>query len=699
MTGPVNGFVATRTATATKTSTPIVEVPQSINVVPRDQITAQGAQTIGEALRYTPGVVSQPNGAADFSNTFMKSRGFNADLYLDGLRLPQSPALAGYADVEPYNVERIEVLKGPSSGLYGSSGPGGLVNMTSKRPLDQPFHEVAVQTGSYNRKQIQFDFSDRFVGSGDNALFRVVGLFRDADHQFRYMQDKREFIAPSLTLKNEDTKLTLLGSYFHSNQRQNFYNLFPASGTIFPNPNGRISRHLNTGEPAFDRLKREQYTAGYAFEHTFNEAVQFRQNLRYASTATDLQAVAMSRLGAADPRTGLLVGDVTQRNISRGALGIYSTNGAFSVDNQLEMKFATGPVTHDLVVGYDYRSLDATYKFDLLAGATPLDVFNPSYGAVITPGFTAEDTAYKVKQQGIYLQDQIKLGGWILTVGGRHDRAESLSANQLGGTPFTGETDQASTGRVGLGYKFDNGVVPYVSYGTSFDPVVGTTFAGTPFRPTTGVQYEGGVKYQPAGTKTLITAAGYEITQQNVLTSDPVNPFSSVQTGEVRSRGFEFEARTEIAPKLNLIAAYSYTDAVVTRSNIEGEVGNRPLFAPVNQASLWAQYGFSGGHLEGLTIGGGLRYVGETSNFQAGGVYAPPLGAVPPFIVTSPAYTLVDLMASYDFRYLSPSLAGTNLRINATNLFDEYYVTGCTTVAQCYLGFGRQVLATLTYRW
>lgn len=704
--GPVNGLVATQTASGTKTNTPIVEVPQSISVVPRDQITAQGAQNVGEALRYTPGIYAEPLGAADFSSTFMRLRGFRTDLYLDGLRLPQNPASSAYSDYETYGLERVEVLKGPASGLYGSSGPGGLVNLISKRPSDRPIHEVAVQTGSYNRKQVQFDFSDRFVGSEDNALFRIVGLVRDADHQIDYLTDKREFIAPSFTFKSENTKLTLLSSYFHSDNRMNFNNFLPASGTVLPNPNGRISQNFYNGEPSYDRLKREQFNVGYAFEHKFNEALEFRQNLRYTTASVDWFSIAPGRTGTSpalnnDPRTGLLPGDTSLRNMRRGAIFTGSDSQSFNVDNQFEARFATGPVTHDFVFGVDYRTLDTTYVYTAGGTRTTIDVFNPVYGTAISPPNTPfNDDVYRLNQTAIYAQDQIKFGGFILTVGGRQDWATSLIDSKLDTRGFYGPTDSASTGRVGLGYEFANGVVPYVTYATSFDPVVGATRSGAAFRPTTGEQYEAGVKYQPPGTKTLITAAGFDITQQNVVTSDINNPGFSVQTGEVKVKGFEFEARTEVLPKLNIIAAYTYLDAVISKSNVTGEAGNRPSFTPTHQASLWAQHGFTGPYLEGLTLGAGVRYVGSTvSLYSAPTNWGGTIGFVPGFVLNTPAYTLVDAMASYDLKYLSPTMKGANLRINVTNLFNEWYISGCSSVIQCYMGSGRQVLATLAYKW
>lgn len=597
VTGPVRGLVATQTATGTKTATPIVEVPQSISVVPATQITAQGAQSVSQALRYTPGVFAEPNGAADVGSTFIRLRGFNSDLYLDGLRLPNNPSAAVYSEVEPYGVERIEVLKGPSSGLYGSSGPGGLVNMTSKRPLDTPFHEVNLQTGSFNRKQISFDFSDRFNGNPD-ALFRVVGLARYSDTQFNFQQDKREYIAPSVTLKNDATKITFLASYFHADYRANAFNRLPASGTVLPNPNGQISQNFYNGEPTYDRIRREQFTAGYALEHEFNESVKFRQNLRYVAATNDIFGIAPGRQGTDpalnnDPRTGLLVGDPSMLNMRRGAIYTGSDNNSIAVDNQLETKFVTGPFKHTAVFGVDYRTLDSTYVYTAGGTRTTINLFDPVYSNVpiSRPTVPFNNDLYRLEQAGLYAQDQIKAGGWIFTIGGRQDWTNSKVDSQLDTKPMYGPRDSAFTGRVGVGYEFGNGVVPYASYGTSFDPVVGTNASGALFRPTTGDQYEIGVKYQPPGTKTLITAAAFDITQQNVLTRDTLNPNFNVQTGEVNVKGFELEARAELFDRFSVIAAYTYLDAKITKSNIAGEAGNRPNLTPEHQASIWGQYG------------------------------------------------------------------------------------------------------------
>lgn len=426
----------------------------------------------------------------------------------------------------------------------------------------------------------------------------MVGLVRDSGTQFDFQRDNREFIAPSVTLKNDTTKLTFLTSYFHADYRANAFNRLPASGTVLPNPNGYISQNFYNGEPTYDRIRREQFTAGYAFEHEFNDALKFRQNLRYVTSSNDIFGIAPGRQGADpnqnnDPRTGLLLGDPSMQNIRRGAIFTGSDNNSLAIDNQLEARFGTGPFKHTAVFGIDYRTLDSTYVFNAGGTLTTLNLFNPIYSTtpISLPTVHFSDDRYKLDQAGIYAQDQIKLGGWILTIGGRQDWASSKNDSQLDKIGAFGPRDSAFTGRAGLGYEFANGVVPYVSYGTSFEPVVGTDVNRTAFRPTTGEQYEAGVKFQPPGTRTLLTAAAFDITQQNVLTRDVFNPNFNIQTGEVNVKGFEFEARTELTQRLSVIAAYTYLDGRITKSNVAGEAGNRPTSTPEHQASMWGNTG------------------------------------------------------------------------------------------------------------
>lgn len=673
--GQVVGYVATTAGTGTKNDTPIVQVPQTINVITADQIRDQGAQSVSQALGYTPGVSVGNFGALSPTDAYTRIRGFRADQYLDGTRLPiRGDGAASYA-IEPYGLERIEVLKGPASGLYGSSGPGGIINMVSKRPTAVPFAEFMLQTGSFNRAQLNFDLGGP-VTSDKQFLYRVTGVMREADTQVRYAEDNRRFIAPSLTWQpTNQTSLTFLGHYSEEQSRWPFFNLVPPAGSLLPNPFGQIPRFTNTGEPNYDRLDRSQYGVGYAFEHRFNNDLVFRQNVRYGEVRSKVDAVA-NVFGF------FFTNDF--RTTTRVPIDVLDQADALTVDNQMLAKFDTGPLSHSVVAGVDYRDEDSRRIFKQ-GGPSFLDIFSPVYGQFIPPpSVVADNSATKEVQTGLYLQDQIKLGSLLVSLGGRADWVDSRVSNFINGQAI-GQNDFATTGRVGVSYLFDNGVVPYVSYATSFQPVTGLSATGTAFQPSTGEQYEVGVKYQPVGTNTLYTLAMFDLTQQNVVTSD-VFGFRR-QTGEINVRGVEFEARTEITRSFSLIASYAYLDAKITSSLRPGEIGRRPAETPMHQAAFWGQYQFLDGTLNGLKVAAGVRYVGDTEDDS--------------HRLSIPDYALLDARIAYDFSALSPQFRGASLSVNGFNLTDRYYVTGCfgANATACALGQGRKILATLAYRW
>jgi iron complex outermembrane receptor protein len=673
--GHVRGYVATVAGTGTKSNTPIVQIPQSINVVTADQIRDQGAQSVSQALGYTPGVSVSNFGALSPTDAYTRIRGFRADQYLDGTRLPiRGDGAASYA-IEPYGLERIEVLKGPASGLYGSSGPGGIINMVSKRPTAVPFAEVQMQTGSYNRAQLGFDAGGP-ITSDKQFLYRLTGLVRDADTQVRYAEDNRRFIAPALTWQpTNQTSLTFLGHYSEEKSNWPFFNLVPPRGSLLPNPFGQIPRSTNTGEPGYDRLDRSQYGVGYAFEHRFNNDLIVRQSLRYGEVKSQVDAVAnvFGFFFTNDSRT-----------TTRVPISVYDAANALTVDNQVLAKFNTGFLSHSVVAGLDYRDEDSRRIFKQ-GGPSFLDIYAPVYGQFIPPpSFVAENSATKEQQLGLYLQDQIRLDSWLLSLGGRADWVDSRVSN-FNNNRTVNQNDFATTGRVGVSYLFDNGVAPYVSYATSFQPVTGLSAAGTPFTPSTGEQYEVGVKYQPAGTNSLYTLALFDLTQQNVLTSD-IFGFRR-QTGEINVRGLEFEARTELTRSFSLIASYAYLDAKITSSLRTAEIGRRPAETPTHQAAFWSQYQFLEGQLNGLKLAAGVRYIGDTEDDS--------------HTLRIPAYALLDARIAYDFGALRPELRGASFAVNMFNLTDKYYVTGCfgANATACALGQGRKILATLAYRW
>lgn len=668
-------FVATYSSAGTKTDTPLIEVPQSISVVTAAQIREQNPQTLGDAVRYTPGIVVQ-EGFNRTDDPFI-IRGFDVRtnpgvMFRDGLKLP----LPHYsAAAEPYGLDRIEIVKGPASVLYGQAAPGGIVNTVSKRPTDTPLHEIQVSGGSYNNKQLAGDFGGPLDGNG-KLSYRLTGLVRDSDTMIDHIPDDRYFFAPALTWRiTPDTTLTVLASYMKNKTINNAG--YPLEGTVKYNPNGRIPSDRFTGEPDWSKWDQEVETLGYQFAHRFNETWQFKQNLTYAQSRNRVNHAYWWSW-------------VPGSNFSTAERGAYRRDDdahGTSVDNQFNATWTSGRFKHDVLFGLDYTQTSLTREqYAGYNNLAPIDFFNPRYGSpVAIPSAPNLHTVETRAQTGIYVQDQIKFDDkFVMVLSGRYDDATGKTLNKLNNTA-TRTSDNAFTWRAGLLYLADNGLSPYISYSTSFQPQTGTTSPArgtTPFDPTEGKQWEVGLKYQPAGSNSFLTASLFELTRTNVPTSDLDNPIYNVQTGEVRSRGVELSATAEVAKGWNVVAAYTYTDAEVTKSNTSTK-GATPEAVPRNMASLWSDYTIQEGTLGGLNVGAGVRYLGST--FNTGNT------------AKVGDYTVVDAALRYDLGARNPAFKGLSVDLTVRNLFDKEYVASCTYA--CFYGERRTVLGRMTYKW
>lgn len=668
--GPVNGYIATRSLTGTKTDTPLIETPQSISVVTKEQIAAQQAQTVGAALRYSSGILADEGPDNRFDS--VSARGFALDEFLDGLKLWSGNPFAS-SRIEPYLLERIEVLRGPASVLYGQASPGGVLNLVSKRPTPVPLHEVVLQAGSYDRFQGAFDLGGPIDPSG-RVLYRLTGLARDSSTQVDFTKEQRLAIAPALTLRfSPDTTLTILGGYQYDPEG-GWYTGLPAAGTVLRIPAGRIPTSFYAGAPNnFDKYERTQYSVGSLFEHRFNENFAVRQNFRYIHVDTDFKTVF--------PFFGLLPDG---HSLDRLASASGEKVDTIALDNQGEIRFTTGPLGHTVLVGLDYQRSSWAHR----GGdgfAPPIDFLNPDYRQPI-PEFVSTFRVETMRHRlGVYAQDQIKLGNLVLLGGIRQDWAWARTEDLIDHGSES-RRDQALTGRGGIVYVFDIGVAPYFSYAESFEPTAGTDFDGHPFAPTTGRQFELGVKYQPKGFPGFITVAVFELTRQNVLTADPDHPFFSVQTGEIRSRGVELEAKVTPLSGFNVLANFAYLDSVVTKSN-DIDLHQRPVGVPKVLGSIWGDYTVLGGPLAGLGVGVGVRYTGDTAG-DFGNTF------------DVPARTLVDGAIRYAFGAVGPRvLNGLQLSVNISNAFDREYVASCGSESACFYGLRRTVLGTVSYRW
>ena len=675
-TSPVGGVVARSSLSATKTGTDLLATPQAVNVVTREEIEARGAGDLAQALQYTPGVVSQ-YGNTDMRHDWFMVRGFNPGRFMDGLRLPYG--VLGYAQprIDPFLLERVEVLKGPGSVLYGQSTPGGLLNMVSKRPTERAQGEVHVEYGSHEHREVGLDLGGPLDEQG-RVRYRMVALLRDADSQVDHVGEERQLLAPSLSLQlGENTELTLLAHYQKIDaDGGGAPPALPALGTLYGGaPWGKLGPDTFIGEPGYDQFTNEQMFLGYELEHRLNEVWTLRQNLRLARVDTDTQRVQGAALAGND--------------LVRYAWAFPEDSDSLTLDNQALASFRLGQADHKVLLGLDYQLERGTYDehFDGL-NVSPIDLGTLAYtGDAVKPPLTTrrEQDRYQV---GAYLQDEIAINGFTLHLAGRYDLADADNTTRnivAGSKTSVDQRDEAFSGRIGLVYEFDNGLAPYVSYSESFLPTSGTDAGGNALEPTEGKQYELGLRFQPLDGNSLWTLSAYELTQQNVLTRDLLTNERS-QTGEVRMRGVELEAKVELTQGLQALASYTLADSEITRDGNPGIKGNEQPFVPNKQGSLWLAYGVEQGLLRGLGLGGGARYIGESYGETAN-------------LYETDSVTLFDASVSYDVAKAMGSDNGVTLQLSANNLTDREYISTCISALGCYWGEGRSVTGSVTYNW
>ena len=650
-TGPVAGYIAKRSATATKTDTSLLETPQSVTVVTADQIVDLGAMNVQDALNYAAGVRSDAYGL-DSRADAARVRGSEPVEYLDGLRQSFNYYTSTIRN-EPYMLERIEVLRGPAAMLYGQGSTAGVVNLVSKRPQAEARGEVGVKLGSHDLKQIQTDVTGPLTEDG-TWLYRVIALVRDADTQVDHVRDDRRLLAPSLTWQPSDATSLTLQLRWQEDKSGSTAQFLPWEGYLVRNPNGRIPTSRFIGEPDFDRYDTERLSMGWVFEHHFNDQWALHHTARYIHNNVDYRSLyADSFANAGDSYI-----DPQRRMIGRIAWITQPTVRMFATDQYVEGQFKTGPLQHRLIAGLDalrFRQTSKSAEFS----ASPIDVYDPVYTGFDMPPLT--ENPKEIQQQlGAYVQDQIEFGDrWIAVLGLREDRVTS----DLEGSKEV--VKSATSARAGLLYKAAFGVAPYVSYSESFTPQSGFNAEGDPYKPLRGEQWEVGVKYQPETMPLSATLSVYDLRETNRRISEPGPQFDR-QVGKTRTKGAELEARAHLGKAVDLIANYNYT-------NIDDELEA----LPENQASVWAKWNFAIAGTPGFSVGTGVRWFDA---FKDGG--AP----------TTPSVTLVDGLLAWD-------LARWRFAVNANNLTDKRYVSTCLSRGDCFVGNRRNVVASATYRW
>ena len=692
--GPAATIAARQSATGTKTDTPIQRVPQSISVVTAEEMALHQPRSVKEALSYTPGVAVGTRGA---SNTYdyLVIRGFAADgqsqnNYLDGMKMQGN--FYNDAVIDPYMLERAEIMRGPVSVLYGKSSPGGLLNMVSKRPTTEPLKEIQFKAGTDSLFQTGFDFSDAIDDDGDYS-YRLTGVARSNNAQQQDKGEQRYAIAPSFSWRPDDKTTFTFLSYFQNEPETGYYGWLPKEGTVDPLPNGdRLSTDFNEGARN-NTYSRNQKMVGYSFDHEFNDTFTVRQNLRFAENKTSQNSVygygvCTDPANSGSKQCAALAPADKGHYLARKYVVDNEKLQNFTVDTQLQSKFATGQVDHTLLTGVDFMRMrnDINSWFGYDDSVPLLDLYNPvnsdfDFGSKDPANSGAYQILNRQKQTGLYVQDQAQWDKVLVTLGGRYDWADQESYNRVLNTTSKRD-DTQFTWRGGVNYLFDNGVTPYFSYSESFEPSSQTDAQGKLFSPSKGKQYEAGVKYVPNDRPIVITGAVYQLTKTNNLMADPAGSFFSVEGGEIRARGVELEAKAALSASVNVVGSYTYTDAEYTTDT--NYKGNTPAQVPKHMASVWGDYTMFDGPLSGLTLGTGVRYTGSSKGDPANS-----------FTVGS--YTLVDALVRYDLARVG--MAGSNVALHVNNLFDREYVASCFNTYGCFWGAERQVVATATFRF
>jgi iron complex outermembrane recepter protein len=588
--GQKPGYRVPNATTGTKTDTPLRDIPQSIQVIPQEVIKDRQINRVAEALQNISGVTSNSSSYRVIDNFII--RGFDAsnNVTRNGLR----DLTNSFPGSSANNLEQVEVLKGPASVLYGQGGPGGLINLVTKQPLSDPFYSGELEIGSFDSYQPSFDISGP-LNTDKTLLYRFNGSYLNANNFIDFFETTRLSLAPTLKWSiDKQTTLTLEGEYQEAGNSNNFG--LPARGTVLPNLNGKVPISRTVSEPD-DFIDTQITRLGYRLEHNFNENWTFRNAFGVSLASFDQKQVFPLALGADD------------RTVSRIEIPIQRTTNNYNFVADLTGKFKTGSIQHQLLVGFDLFRQESWESFESRPIGS-IDLFNPIYGAQSDPPDFASRTLEVTDSLGFYLQDQVTvLDNLKLLVGGRFDLTRQSLTDDLDPTVNNRQSNEAFSPRLGIVYQPIEPISLYASFSKSFNPVIGQGFNNAIFKPERGTQYEVGIKADLTN-EISATLAFYQLTRQNVETDDPGQPGFSIQTGEQRSRGIEFDLGGEILPGWKVIASYAYTDARLTKDNTFA-VGNFIDNVPEHSASLWTTYEIQNGAAKGLGFGLGLYYVGD----------------------------------------------------------------------------------------
>lgn len=661
--GPVEGYRATRSISATRTDTPIRDIPQSISVVPRQVAQDVAATRVEDLLNYAGGVTRQ-NNFGGLSLREVAIRGFaTGEFYRNGF-----PINRGYQSAtDVANIERVEVLRGPASLLYGRGDPGGTFNIVTQQPLPAPSYGLGSLFDHRGSTRGTFDASGPLDREG-NVAYRLNGVVENTRSFREFVEGDRLFLAPVLTWRaTPDTVVTLDTELLRADQT------LDRGPVAVNNRLGAVPIRRFLGEPEQGRLRTENAVVQLRAEHRLNNDWTARVGGQYLGGSLVGNSIENNRV-LADNRT--LRRERRFRDYEWGDLDIQAN---------VTGRFATGPLQHTLLAGLEYetyRNRELLFRSNLNASPYTIDIFAPAYGRPLPPlASRSTDSLEKLHTYAAFVQDQIAVTPKLKAVAGvRVERFDQEFTQRTVGLT----TDQDKTAvvpRVGLIYDVVPNVGLYTSVARSFRPNRGGDVLGRPFSPEEGIAYEVGAKFDALNGRLGVTAALFHIDKENVLTVDPLNTAFSIAAGEARSRGFDVSVAGELAPSWRVIGGYAYIDAEVTQGNAAIPKGSPLINIPRHALNLLSVYEFRDGPLAGLGLGGGINHIssraGETGN--------------PAFRL--PGYTTVDALAYYRLN------DKVRVNLNVLNLFDEEFYDRSFSNVFVSAGAPRTVLGTLAFRF
>lgn len=645
-------IVATETTGVGKMPTDILVAPASVSVITSKEMSDRAANSVEKVVQYTAGVSGNFYGSDDRYDYF-DIRGFVPYTFRDGLAIGRT---FGGMREEPYAFERIEVLKGTSSAGFGVAEPGGSVNYVTKLPKRERFGEVYGTGGSFSHKEAGFDFGDN-ITQDDTLSYRLTGKYQRADGEYDYSRNNENFIMGGLTWRPTDA--TSLSFVFDHTDKQGA----PGSGGQPYGTDFKRSQFFGEPDYYFNNTNRNSYSL--LLDHDFGNGLSLSSKARYSQLKLDFGSVYPSSLR-----------DDGSHLIDRYYFGSDTSSHQFVIDAHLMYEANFENIESRTLAGIDYNNFKSTNYGLYNPDAPPINWLDPIYSGAPTSTLPNSGTRNNQKTTGLYVQQDLTFAERLtVSVGLRNDWLDLKETDLFaspGVEPTTSGNPSEFSKRLGASYKFTDELAGFASYGESVaPPVIGAD-------PTTGKQYEIGVKYRPDAFPALFTASIYDLTKGNISIYDTVT-YLPQTVKKVRHRGLELEAKAEVTNNINLIAAYSYIHSRIDEPEGAND-GNQLMHVPKQMASIWGTYTLEGQGARGdMTFGLGARY---------GGSYFVDLAN------TKKSESAVVFDAAFVYKIQK----NTTFQVNANNLFNEKHLAHENNGIAFY-NPGRTILATLRQTW